>query len=100
MLRNMMKKMQSHVSLSLLAPALVFLIVTLTILFSSRIFNSIVASKLLEEQTKEVRQHCAVLTNQIMSGEMRSYSMNYPKVSDSSKIREVERLADYLGAGS
>jgi len=97
MLRNMMKKMQSHVSLSLLAPALVFLIVTLTILFSSRIFNSIVASKLLEEQTKEVRQHCAVLTNQIMSGEMRSYSMNYPKVSDSSKIREVERLADYLG---
>ena len=97
MLRNMMKKMQSHVSLSLLAPALVFLIVTLTILFSSRIFNSIVASKLLEEQTKEVRQYCAVLTNQIMSGEMRSYSMNYPKVSDSSKIREVERLADYLG---
>ena len=97
MLRNMIKKIQNHISLSVLAPVLVFLIVTITILFSSRILNSIVAAKLLEEQTKEVKKHCAVLTNQIMSGEMRSYSMNYPKVSDSSKIREVERLADYLG---
>ena len=93
----MIKKIQNHISLSVLAPVLVFLIVTITILFSSRILNSIVAAKLLEEQTKEVKKHCAVLTNQIMSGEMRSYSMNYPKVSDSSKIREVERLADYLG---
>ncbi len=91
-----MRKIQSYFPLSLLTPVFVFLIMAIIMTIYSVVLNSVVGSKNFEEQTREVKKHCAVLSNQIMSGEMRSYSMNYPKVSDSSRIRDVERLADYL----
>ena len=93
---NIMKKIQSWFSFSLLIPILVFLGTGSVLLLFSGSINSLVAAKLYEEQTKIVKKHSVILANQIMSGEMRSYSMNYPKVSDSSRIRDVEQLANFL----